>query len=306
MPEILKNNNDNISLFNLFDRDTILHLRLPFSFFLLPVFWFGLSQAESIHWTNTIVVFIALHIFIYPGSNVYNSYMDKDTGSIGGLKAPPPVTKRLYYASILFDTAGLALCCIANWRFAAIMSVYVIFSKAYSWTGIRLKKNALASWGAVTVFQGGYTFLMAHMAAVDQPDISWFTPKNIECMLFASVIIGGSYPLTQIYQHKEDSERGDYTLSYRLGVIGTFLFTAVSFTVAAGILMHYMTTYYTLSQFLIFNVCLAPVIIYFLRWFMAAYKNKDLADFEHAMMMTKISACCMILCFSVIMYLNHK
>ena len=49
---------------DIFDRDTILHLRIPFSFFLLPVFCFGISQASSIAVFNTIIVAIALHLFI--------------------------------------------------------------------------------------------------------------------------------------------------------------------------------------------------------------------------------------------------
>src|SRR6185369_14963251 len=99
---------------SLFDRDTLLHLRLPFSFFLLPIFCFSLSQSVSIHIINTIIVFISLHFFIYPGSNIYNSYMDKDTGSIGGLKHPPPVTRKLFHASILCDSIGLFLCVLIS------------------------------------------------------------------------------------------------------------------------------------------------------------------------------------------------
>src|ERR1043165_5294847 len=106
---------------SVFDRDTLLHLRLPFSFYLLPVFLFGLSQAGHIHVADTLIVFVALHFFIYPGSNSYNSYMDKDTGSIGGLEHPPPVTAKLYYASIVCDVFGLLLCSLSGWRNALVM-----------------------------------------------------------------------------------------------------------------------------------------------------------------------------------------
>ena len=68
--------------------------------------------------------------------------MDKDKGSIGGLKKPPPVTKKLFYTSILFDTVGLLLCLFINWQMLLLMIVYVAVSKAYSWHGIRLKKFA--------------------------------------------------------------------------------------------------------------------------------------------------------------------
>ena len=93
-----------------------MHLRIPFSFFLLPVFCFGISQSPYLHAADTLIFFIALHLFIYPGSNSYNSYMDKDTGSIGGLEQPPPVTRKLYYASIICDVCGLGLCALTGWR----------------------------------------------------------------------------------------------------------------------------------------------------------------------------------------------
>ena len=290
---------------NLFDRDTILHLRLPFSFFLLPVFCFGISQASSIHLANTVIFFIALHLFIYPGSNIYNSYMDKDTGSIGGLKNPPPVTKKLYYASIVFDIAGLILCLATGWRNILLMAVYVAFSKAYSWHGIRLKKYTYASWLVIAFFQGGYTFMLANMVAENNVHSSWFDAKNIICMAVASLLIGGSYPLTQIYQHKEDSSRGDYTISYRLGIAGTFIFTLIMFVVSAGVLFYYFNTYYSLRQFFIFTVCLAPVMGYFIYWFSKALKDKAIADHAHTMLMNKISAVCMVVCFSIILIMDH-
>lgn len=295
----------NIGLFNIFDRDTVLHLRVPFSFFLLPVFCFGLSQAAYINLHTAIPVFVALHLFIYPGSNVYNSYMDKDTGSIGGLRNPPPVTPRLYYASMVMDIAGLLICAIAGWQHVLVMAGYVAFSKAYSWHGIRFKKMTYLGWASVMFFQGGYTYMLANMAALDNVTLAWFTSKNLECMLFASLVIGGFYPLTQIYQHDEDSQRGDYTISYRLGVTGTFVFAIALFLTATTLVYHYFTTYYSIAHFYIFLSCIAPVIIFFLYWFIKALRNKAYADYTHAMLMNRVSSVCMIICFTIILVFNH-
>jgi 1,4-dihydroxy-2-naphthoate octaprenyltransferase len=215
---------EQLTFFTLFDRSTLAHLRIPFSFFLLPVFCFALSQAEAIDWMNVFVVFIALHLFIYPGSNLYNSYTDKDTGSIGGLKNPPPATRKLYYSSIFFDIAGLAICLLINWRMLLLMLVYVAVSKAYSWPGIRLKRYGVIAWMVVALFQGAYTYLMVGMASENTFSTAWISPKNTEAMLLTALLIGGFYPFTQIYQHDEDSSRGDKTLSYRLGIYGTFIF----------------------------------------------------------------------------------
>src|SRR5205085_6047166 len=94
-----------------------------------------------------------------------------------------------------------------------LMLVYIGVSKAYSWKKIRLKKYGVTGWLVVMLFQGGYTFLLVNMASENRFGISWFDYKHIECMLIASLLIGGFYPLTQIYQHEEDSQRGDFTIS---------------------------------------------------------------------------------------------
>jgi 1,4-dihydroxy-2-naphthoate octaprenyltransferase len=290
---------------SIFDRDTVLHLRLPFSFFLLPLFCFGISQATSIDIANTAILFLALHLFIYPASNVYNSYMDKDTGSIGGLKNPPPVTRKLYNASIIFDITGLLLSLLASWQLTLLIAVYVVFSKAYSWHGIRLKKYTLGSWLTVLVLQGGYTFMLANMAAANNYSIVWFTQKNIECMAIASLIIGGSYPLTQIYQHREDHQRGDTTLSYSLGIKGTFIFTLLFFSAGGAVAFHYFTTYYGPGHFVVFLVCLIPVMAYFLYWFAITIRDRAYADYEHTMLMNKLSSVCMTVCFITLLIIDH-
>lgn len=231
--------------------------------------------------------------------------MDNDKGSIGGLKNPPPATPKLYYASIFFDAAGLLLCLAINLQMVLMMLLYVGVSKAYSWKKIRLKKFGLAGWTVVMLFQGGYTFLQVNMAAENLFDTSWFTQKHIWCMLLASLLIGGFYPLTQIYQHGEDSGRGDFTISYKLGITGTFIFSAALFIIACATAYYYFNLFYTINYFIIFTGCLLPAVIYFLWWFGKTLGNKIFADYTHTMRMTFISSSCMIVCFIVMLILNR-
>ena len=90
-------------------RSTILHLRIPFSVFLMPVFLFAFSQMPQASWVNVALVIVAVHLFLYPASNGFNSYYDKDEDSIGGLEKPPAVTNDLLWASLAFDGAALVL-----------------------------------------------------------------------------------------------------------------------------------------------------------------------------------------------------
>ncbi|MEX0635286.1 MAG: prenyltransferase, partial [Ferruginibacter sp.] len=82
---------------------TLQLLRFPFSIFLMPVYWFALSQIRDVHIGRTILVFFILHVLVYPASNGYNSYMDRDTASIGGIEHPKAPTKQLLYSTIILD-----------------------------------------------------------------------------------------------------------------------------------------------------------------------------------------------------------
>ena len=288
-----------------FDRNTLIHLRLPFSFFLLPVFCFGISQVSNVDVWNTVIIFIVLHFFIYPGSNIYNSYMDRDTGSIGGLRTPPPVTVKLFYVSMLFDAAGILLCFFADIRLVPLMLVYIGVSKAYSWRKIRLKKYPFAGWMVVAFFQGGYTFLLVHMTASDNFSADWFTKQNIAAMLLATLLIGGFYPVTQIYQHEEDSGRGDITISYRLGITGTFVFTAILFALSVAVAGWYFGEYYSVQQFSVFLLCQIPSLVYFFLWFSKCLRDRSFADFSHTMRMMLISSSGMTVFFVILFFLNH-
>src|SRR3982751_2074777 len=90
-------------------RSTIQLLRFHFSFFLMPVYWFALSQTAAVNVSHAITIFIILHLLVYPASNGYNSYMDRDTGSIGGLKNPLQPTRQLFYLTILLDMIAILL-----------------------------------------------------------------------------------------------------------------------------------------------------------------------------------------------------
>src|SRR5258708_10924052 len=143
---------------------TLLHLRIPFSFFLLPVYLFALGISPNFNESRLVWSFILIHFMLYPASNGYNSYFDKDEKSIGGLKNPPPVNKSLYYISLLLDLAAII---IAYWKigflFVLMILIYGLLSKAYSHPSIRLKKYPIIGWLIVGTFQGCFSFFMCYV-----------------------------------------------------------------------------------------------------------------------------------------------
>jgi 1,4-dihydroxy-2-naphthoate octaprenyltransferase len=51
-------------------------------------------------------------------------------------------------------------------------------------------------------------------------------------MIACSLLLGGFYPLTQIYQHDADRRDGVRTLSLVLGYRGSFVFTGIVYGIA--------------------------------------------------------------------------
>lgn len=294
----------NLNILSWFDKSTVKHLRLPFSYHLMPVFLFALSQTTNVNWKSTTIAFFILHLLIYPSSNGYNSYQDKDETSIGGLKHPPKVTENLFYATLLLDFVGILAALLVSVWFAFFVFVYVLISRAYSYRKLRLKKFALTGFLTVFFFQGAFTYLMASSAMTTfNPDL-FFTPEVLLCMAVASLFIGSVYPLTQIYQHQADKKDGVTTISYLLGYIGTFIFSAVLFSLATALLMYYFDQKHQRIAFALFFLMMLPVVTRLLFWFNSVRKNSVNANFENTMGMNLLASSCMNLYFLTLILNN--
>ena len=267
-------------------RAILLHLRLPFSLFLLPVFWFALSQSVTPNLTLSLWVAFILHFLLYPASNAYNSYFDKDEGSIGALENPPPVDRTLHHVAWGLDILALILGTLVGWPFVLYLLIYGLISKAYSHDRIRLKKYPVWSWLIVSLFQGGFTYVMTFQAINNTPPGQLFTTRTLLAGLLCTLNIMAMYPITQIYQHNEDARRGDLTLSRLLGIQGTFLCTFLVFTAS---LMGFYIYFEGRSPFYLLVAFLLPAIIFFGLWFLRVRTDAARADFRSAMRMTILS-----------------
>jgi 1,4-dihydroxy-2-naphthoate polyprenyltransferase len=267
---------------------TIKLLRIPFSIFLSPLFFFSLYCVPDIDWTKACLIFIILHLLIYPASNGYNSYMDADTESIGGLEKPPPPSRQLYRVTILLDLTGILLSFLISPLFAALIPIYIGASKAYSYRRIRLKKYPVIGYLTVIIFQGAFTFWLVYYGSSVEPH--WQVP--LDGMGICALLIGGFYPLTQIYQHKQDLADGVKTISYKLGYNGTFVFCGIIYLFAFLLLGHFFLQRQETAKLLGVGIFFVPVIVYFLWWFGKVRQNSGNANFKNAMRMNWLAAIC--------------
>ena len=254
----------------------------------MPVYWFALSQVNNINIRDAVLAFIILHVLVYPASNGYNSYMDRDTGSIGGIKKPLQPTKQLFYATVILDVMAVALSFLITPVFSMGVLLYILASRAYSYRKIRLKKYAVTGYLTVVIFQGAITFFLVYHGS----ESNHTTHVPVIAMAAASLLIGGFYPLTQIYQHEDDIKDGVQTISYKLGYRGTFVFTGIIYAAAFAMLAVQFSLNLEWNRFLLLQIFMLPVLVYFFIWFRKVAKNVKEANFKNTMRMNLLASLC--------------
>lgn len=267
----------------------------------MPVYWFALSFVERINWERALLIFVLLHLFLYPSSNGYNSYMDRDESSIGGVAHPMQPTEQLFYVTVVMDIAAVALSFFISVWFAAAFIFYITCSRMYSYRSIRLKRYAIVGYITVILNQGALTFWMVYHGA----DNNLATNVPWQGVLSAAFLIGGFYPVTQIYQHKADAKDGVKTISMLLGKRGTFIYCAIMYSVSFGLLFAYYMQQQKPAYFILLSIFFIPVIVYFIKWLLQVWKQEQAADYKHTMQMNWLAATCTSFAFITLLILHQ-
>jgi 4-hydroxybenzoate polyprenyltransferase len=273
-----------------FTKSTLLHARFPFSFFLLPIFLLALIAAGDIDPFRAWLVFFTLHLFIYPAANGFNSYYDRDEESIGALKSPPKVTPDLLRFSLALDTLGIILALKVGALFASGCLIYGLAAKAYSWDKTRIKKHPWLGWLFTGMGQGFLTFILVAIAVTPQSWRNSVHPRILFPAFCTGLFLLAYYPLTQVYQHREDARRGDITLSLKLGVRGTFLLSAFLLTLSSAAFLFFFSRYSGDRIALLFLLMMLPAAVYFVNWMADAMKDPAECSFDRANRMSVLMA----------------
>jgi 1,4-dihydroxy-2-naphthoate polyprenyltransferase len=281
-------------------RSTIQLLRFHFSLFLLPVYLFAISQLPQVDRARAALIFFILHVLVYPASNGYNSYMDRDETPIGGLRNPLQPTRQLFWVTVAMDILAVSLSIIfVSAPFALGVLAYIAASRAYSWRGIRLKRYPFTGFATVFLFQGAWVYWFVTDGAGRGGPSPWLPAAAASCL------IGALYPLTQVYQHKADRADGVTTISYKLGKRGSFIFSMTLFLAATALLFVHFAQAGRLNHFYRFLVITVPVVLFFLYWMLKVWRNAAAADFRHSLRMNLVATTCTTLYFLTLIYWNH-
>lgn len=274
-------------------RSTIQLLRFHFSFFLLPVYLFAISQIPILYFSKAIIIFIILHLLVYPSSNGFNSYMDRDVTPIGGLSHPMQPTRQLYRITILMDVMAVLLGLLISIYFSMGILLYIIASRAYSSRQIRLKRFPLIGFFTVFIFQGALVFYITYSGAnagtgMDVP--------ILPCII-SSCLIAALYPLTQVYQHKEDKADGVITISYLVGKKGTFVLSMCLFLIATQLMYLYFNQLDQMNFWFRYLLIMLPVVLFFLTWMRKVWISEQEANFKNSLRMNVIATLCTTIYF---------
>jgi 1,4-dihydroxy-2-naphthoate octaprenyltransferase len=199
------------------------HLRLPFNLLLSPIFLWGVWLGGGVDDPLRVAVaYLALHVFLYGGTNALNSFYDRDEGPIGGMLRPPPIDRGLLAWAWGVQLAGLPLAAWVGGPFLAVWVALLGVATAYSHPRWRWKSHPLAAVAAVGLGQGGLGALAGAWAVAD-PARGWgvvgdlLQPGLILGLAAAATLVPGLYVVSQIYQTREDRARGDRTWPVLLG-----------------------------------------------------------------------------------------
>jgi len=121
----------------------------------------------------------------------------------------------------------------------------------------------------------------------------------------SSFLIGALYPLTQVYQHKEDKADGVITISYLFGKKGSFLLSMVLFLLSAAFLF---TWFNKTSQPWFFNLFLLitlPVVFFFLYWMRKVWQDEGAANFKNSLHMNVIATVFTSFYFLTLIIIKH-
>ena len=255
----------------------------------------------EINTVTAILVFFILHVLVYPSSNGYNSYMDRDETPIGGLQHPMKPTRQLFYISILLDALAIGLSLIVSATFLLGIILYIIASRAYSYRRIRLKKYPVIGFLTVSIFQGALIFFITFQSCQTERTV----PVPLLPCVISSLLIGALYPLTQVYQHEADRLDGVTTISMFLGKKGSFLFSASLFMLASALLAVFFSRQEALNNFYLYLLFMIPVLVFFLIWMRKVWQSGDAANFRSSFYMNFLATICTSLFFITLIIRNH-
>jgi len=198
-------------------RSFVVHFRLHYQLFILSGgYLFGALFSDGLNAKMFWLQFLNVSVLLFGTATVYNSWHDKDEGPIGGLKHPPPMQPWMRKVALWMQFGGLLLAHYAGIEFTYLYLASMVFFWLYSTKRARWKGHPIKSLIAIGISTGTNSFWMGYFAAGGEA----FTPEIVIVGVGTALVFLSLYPVSQIYQMRNDSIRGDRTFAIEFGIQG--------------------------------------------------------------------------------------
>lgn len=226
----------------------ILHLRLHYQFFILSGgYLLGGLLANQMNTGEYWLQFLNVHILLFGGATAFNSYWDKDTGPVGGLKHPPEMKPWMHKLSLLMLGVGWVWAYDTGLQFAAVYGISAVLFWLYSTPLARWKGHPHLSLLAIALSTGVNSVFLGLLAAGGA-----ISGLDLLGAAGAGLILLSLYPVSQVYQIGEDKARGDNTFAVLYGLNGVKNFFAGLFITGLILLSAGLFTLYQIPTLVLF------------------------------------------------------
>jgi 4-hydroxybenzoate polyprenyltransferase len=145
------------------------------------------------------------------------------------MEHPPEAGPWLLPGGVAIQIVGLALAPLVSLAFFATCLAFAILGVLYSRPVPRFKARPWPSLFTVMIGQGMLGAIAGACAVTD----ATFGRELAGGVLGAAFLVGGLYPISQVFQMEEDRARGDRTLALALGRRGTVRVASALFALGA-------------------------------------------------------------------------
>ncbi len=280
---------------------TITLLRVPYSYFLMPIFFFAFTFSDSPDYFKSLQFFLVFFLLVVPASYGYNSYMDDDTTPVGGLRHPPKAKPELWWVCMAMNLVSISYVFFMDTVLGILVALYIAASIAYSMPHIRLKKYAFIGAFTVAFFQGFFLYVMVFLFCQTKGFLEVMNQVNLMVPAVISfLMVLANFPLTQVYQHKVDAANGEKSLSLFLGKKGTFEFAFwLHSIIIIGFGYHLIMSNQS-HLFYLYLCFIFPVLAFLFWWAMKVWADATQANFRYTEIYLYIYNTAMLLYFLVV------
>ncbi|MCC5916313.1 MAG: UbiA prenyltransferase family protein [Cryomorphaceae bacterium] len=281
----------------------LLHMRFHLSALLSPIFFMALCFSEVKSYRDVLLLFILLHLIVYPSRNGFNSIQDRIGGSLTGLKTPPPAPGFLRILTLILDATAIYIAFTMSKSTFILVTFYVIAFRAYSFRYIQLKRFPLLSFVMVVGVQGALIYLLTSHVAQQRSVMSIVMSKEgLAGILAACGYVAAGYPLLNLFRHKQEEKAKLKSFSRLLGIKDSFLFSTI-FLAGMSLMLFYlfMPEWEYIFLFLLIN---SPTLGLFIIWYRKSWRTSFFVDYEDTMRISFLGGFTMNIFFIVVLMLE--